>query len=81
MDLSLLYHNICKFNKLEDATEWFGKHSHNLTERDNGRYFDYIYANEFAESNSEEDLGNIIEIDVYNQYNELENICKIYYWE
>lgn len=81
MDLSLLYHNICKFNKLEDATEWFGKHSHNLTERDNGRYFDYIYANEFAENNSEEDLGNIIEIDVYNQYNELENICKIYYWE
>lgn len=81
IDLPLIYENIGNFERFEMVTEWFGRHPVHLIEKNNNRYFDYIYDNEFGGDDLSDDRGNLIQMDVYNQYNRLDKIHKIYYWE
>ena len=66
----MLYRYIGNFDRFEMVSEWFGKHSNNLVEKDNGHSFKYVLDN-----------GNLIQIFEHNQFDRLEKTYKICYWE
>ena len=70
VDFTMLYRYIGNFDRFEMVSEWFGKHSNNLVEKDNGHNFKYVLDN-----------GNLIQIFEHNQFDRLEKTYKICYWE
>ena len=80
IDLLMLYKEIDNYVRLERATEWSGKHSKYLVEKDKGTYFDYTFENEFGGTDLSKGRGKITQMDTYNRHGRLEKIFKIYYW-
>lgn len=80
IDLPMLYNNTVSCDRFERVTEWCGKHSRRLIEKDNAIYFDYIYDNESGGNDLGDTRGKITQMDVYNGKH-LEKTYKIYYWE
>lgn len=81
IDLFLLYKEIGNFERLEQCTEWCGKHPSFLIEKDRGVYFDYTFNNENGGVDLSDDRGKLLQMDVYNCDKRLEKTFKISYWE